>query len=163
MSAHLSNLAVDFQAYAAAPPAAQLAPILLALQQLQQGQPQLQQGQQQLQQGQQQLQQHMQQMQQVQQQLQQQVADISRATTVTHNASCGEGISRPYMVVRNAAGLAPPPVLPAILNLQELCQLTPANLNAYLAFYGVVAVPNAIVGRRNALRVILGITSPLPE
>ena len=105
MSAHLSNLAVDFQAYAAAPPAAQLAPILLALQQLQQGQQQLQQGQQQLQQGQQQLQQgqqqlqqHMQQMQQVQQQLQQQVADISRATTVTHNASCGEGISRPYMV-----------------------------------------------------------------
>jgi hypothetical protein len=89
--------------------------------------------------------------------LQAQVAASHALSARAWNASCGDGVSRPYTPVPNAAGAAAPPGEAPVLTMAQLTALTAAQLNAWCGHYGV-PLANTLSKRRGQLALQLGVT-----
>ena len=77
------------------------------------------------------------------------------------NATCNDGISRPYVPVPNDAGATAPPGVPAVGNMIELLALNGPQLNAWCDLYGVVPAAD-LHERRVQLAESLGVRPPPP-
>jgi hypothetical protein len=72
------------------------------------------------------------------------------------NASCGDGITRPYVPVPNGVGAMAPPGRPAVRNTVELRALTGPQLSVWCNFYGMMPAP-LVQNRRAQLAASLGV------
>ena len=73
------------------------------------------------------------------------------------NATCGDGVTRPYMPVPNDGGVTAPPGRQALRSIVELLALNGPQLTAWCNLYGV-APAAAVQARRAQLATALGVT-----
>ena len=87
------------------------------------------------------------------------LARLEQRAAVAYNAACGEGVSRQYAPVPNAAGVLPSPQLRAVQTAADFRGLTAAQVIALANFYGVA--PSQQVGvRKENLKHVLGLSIP---
>ena len=84
------------------------------------------------------------------------LARLELRTAVAYNATCGEGVSRQYVQVPNAAGALPSQQLRAVRTAADFRGLTASQTAALATFYGI-ALGGA---RKEELKHRLGLSFP---
>ncbi|KAJ3317376.1 hypothetical protein HDU76_001205 [Blyttiomyces sp. JEL0837] len=88
---------------------------------------------------------------------------VRRIAVRSHNASCLDGMSKPYLVVNNKDGIdptQPPNNLPPIGNITALNTMSGDMLTCYLDFYGLEHC-EGLYRRRLAIGKYIGISVPV--
>ena len=89
--------------------------------------------------------------------MQVQLAYIHSLSARSWNATCGDGITKPYVPVPNSAGATTPPGALPVSNMGELRALNGPQLHAWCTHYGVPP-SNVLAKRRGQLAQQLGVT-----
>ena len=76
------------------------------------------------------------------------------------NATCGDGVTRPYVPVPNDGGVTAPPGRQAIRSIVELLALNGPQLTAWCNLYGIVPAAGS-QARRTQLAASLGVPPPM--
>ncbi|RIA85151.1 hypothetical protein C1645_831219 [Glomus cerebriforme] len=88
---------------------------------------------------------------QLQQNFHQRFNHLEINTAKAYNASCGDGMSRPWIVVKDGNGVdptIPPNNLPPLYNRNVITGLNNNATNAYIAFYQINVPANATIARK---------------